>query len=248
MAHSGLPASNAGSVHVDHEHRARLPSRADAPRHEGRRGRVSAGRARLALAWLVATMALAPVPAHARQDAAAWDPRILPGDLVRLQVWREPDWGGDFLVDQFGTVALPFVGDVQTDGLTQRSLKARLQAAYAAELRNPVLTLLVLKRVRVAGEVRSPGIYPLDPTLRVADALILSGGRTPEGRVDEVLLRRAGRAELFGVLDDTRLSELAIETGDELFVRQRSWLSRNATGVLGAGVGVLGLMVGLLIR
>lgn len=196
-----------------------------------------------------ALLLAAPLPGQAAaQQAAPHDPRILPGDLVRVQVWREPDWGGEFLVDQFGVVSLPFVGDVHTEGLTQSTLKARLQEAYSREIHNLALTVLVLKRVRVSGEVRSPGIHPLDPTMRVADALILSGGRTPEGKADEVLLRRAGRTEAVNVLVDTSLSDLALETGDELIVRQRPWLSRNAAAVLGSGVGIVGLVIAVLVR
>lgn len=168
--------------------------------------------------------------------------------MIRLQVWREPDWDGDYLVDQFGVVALPLVGDVQTAGLTQRSLKALLQEAYGREIPTLALTVLVLKRIRVSGEVRVPGIHILDPTLRVADALLLSGGRTGDGKADEVLLRRAGRTEAVNVLVDTRLSELALETGDELIVRARPWLSRNAMGVVGSVLGAAGLVAALLIR
>jgi polysaccharide biosynthesis/export protein len=197
---------------------------------------------------LLLLLALAPGRAQAQEPPPPVDPRVLPGDLIRLQVWREPDWDGDFLVDQFGVVALPFVGDVPTDGLTQRSLKAKLQEAYAREIANLSLTVLVLKRVRVSGEVRSPGIHPLDPTMRVADALILSGGRTGDGKADEVLLRRAGQTQAVNVLVDARLSELALETGDELIVRQRSWVGRNAMGLLGSGMGLMGLIVALLLR
>jgi len=203
---------------------------------------------RLAALLLALLPALTPSRSDAQVVPQPHDPRILPGDLVRLKVWREPDWDGDFLVDQFGVVALPFVGDVQTSGLTQWSLKAKLQEAYAREIANLSLTVLVLKRVRVSGEVRSPGIHALDPTMRVADALILSGGRTGDGKADEVLLRRAGQTEAVNVLVDTRLSELALETGDELTVLQRPWLSRNAGAVLGSGVGLVGLVVALLIR
>lgn len=199
---------------------------------------------------LALLLLLALFPAHAGAQAApqAHDPRILPGDLIRLQVWRESDWDGDYLVDQFGVVSLPLVGDVQTAGLTQSALKEHLRQAYEREIRPLALTLLVLKRVRVSGEVRSPGIHPLDPTMRVADALILSGGRTGDGKADEVLLRRAGQTEAVDVLVDTRLSELALETGDELIVRQRPWVSRNAIGVLGSGMGLLGLVIALLVR
>ena len=196
---------------------------------------------------LVAALAL-PAASSAQDRPVGHDPRILPGDLVRLEIWREEEWSGDYLVDQFGVVALPLVGDVQVAGETQRSLKARLQEVYGKEIRNLSLQLLVLKRIRVTGEVKAPGIFPMEPTMSVADALVMAGGRDVDGQIGPVSLRRAGTTETVNVMEDTRFAELALETGDELFVRPRSWLSRNAGAALGSSVAALGVILTLLIR
>lgn len=200
-----------------------------------------------AAALLVLALAT-PAPAPAQQRPTDHDPRVLPGDVVRLTVWREADWSGDYVVDQFGVVALPLVGDVDVRGETQRSLKARLREAYGHEIRDLSFQLLVLKRIRVTGEVRGPGIYAMEPTMSVADAVVMAGGRGPDGRLGEVTLRRAGSSETVNVLEDTRFSELALETGDELIVTPRSWLSRNAAATLGSSVAVVGILLTLLIR
>lgn len=215
------------------------------------------GAARLARAALLAVLAASvggggaraqiPTPVEA-VTAPTPDPRVLPGDLIRLDVWREPDWSGEFLVGPGGVVTLPWVGDLDVRGETQSTLKARLVEAYAREVRDAVVAVTVLKRVRVVGEVRSPGIFPVDPTQTVADALALAGGRSEGGRADRVLLRRGGETAVVSVLETSPLYGMAVETGDELLVPQRSWFSRNSVAVVGSSIGLLGLIAALLVR
>lgn len=212
----------------------------------------SARLAFLVLAVLAAAPSLqAQRPPEAAAGAAAaepHDPRVLPGDLVRIKVWRESDMDGDYLVDPFGVVTLPLVGDLDVRGETQRSLKARLQEAYAREIRDLSLTVLVLKRIRVSGEVRVPGIFPMEPTTTVADALVMAGGRSDAGRWHEFVLRRGGETLTIDALGDDPLYRLALETGDEILVLERSWISRNAAAVLGSGVGLVGILLALVLR
>lgn len=201
-----------------------------------------------ALAALAALLVLGAAPALSLQTPEGRDTPILVGDVIRITLWREPDWNGDFPVDQFGVAALPLVGDVAVAGMTQSGLKQMLRQAFSREIHDPVLQVVVLKRIRVLGEVRSPGIYILEPTASVADALATAGGRSPGGRADRVQLRRSGETLTTNVLVDTRLAELAIQTGDELSVPERSWVSRNAGTVLGTTAGLLGVLAAVLVR
>lgn len=217
------------------------------------------GGVRLARAAFLGLMALsagcggaraqrAGAPLPAASGAPTSDPRILPGDLLRLDVWREPEWSGEFLVGADGMVTLPWVGDLDVRGESQRSLKARLTEAYGREVRDAVVALTVLKRIRVVGEVRSPGIVPVDPTQTVADALAMAGGRSDGGRRDQVLLRRGGETLSVPVLETSPLYGMAVETGDEILVPQRSWISRNSAAVGGYAAGILGLVLALQVR
>ena len=207
---------------------------------------ISTAPARAALFFAMVLALPSPMPAQERP--VDYDPQLLPGDVVRLEVWREEEWSGEFPMDQFGVVALPLLGDVNVLGETQRSLKARVQEAYAEEIRNLSFQLLVLKRIRVTGEVNEPGIFFMDPTMSVADAIAMAGGRGPDGRFGEASLRRSGSTDTVKVFEDARFAELTLETGDELFVLPRTWLSRNSGTLIGSAAAVLGVLITTLIR
>jgi polysaccharide export outer membrane protein len=161
---------------------------------------------------------------------------VRPGDLIRLKIWREPEMSGDVAVDEAGVATLPRIGPLQVAGLQADSLRRALIRSYARFLRNPSVDITVLRRVTILGAVRTPNVYHVEPSMTVADALALAGGASPEGKQDQVELRRQGSTAPIKVSRGTRLADTPVRSGDELYVPLRSWLSRNA-GVVVAGVG-----------
>lgn len=193
------------------------------------------------LASSLAVLALA-APLAAQTPSASEPPGALrPGDVVRLKIWREPDFSGDYPVDETGTVVFPRLGPVRVASVTADSLKASLVRSYAAYLVNPSIEVTALRRVKVLGAVKSPGLYQVDPTMSVADALALAGGVAGDGRGDHVELVRNGARLQTDIRSDTRLADTPIRSGDQLYVPQRGWLSRNA-GVVAAGISAIGLV------
>ena len=95
--------------------------------------------------------------------------------------------------------------------------------------------MIALRRIKVLGSVRTPGLYQVDPTMTVADAIALAGGVSPDGRGDRVDLLREGQRLTGNLEAQTRLGDTPIASGDQLYVPQRSWLSRN-TAVIAAGI------------
>jgi polysaccharide export outer membrane protein len=156
------------------------------------------------------------------------------GDLIRLKIWREPDMSGDFTVDEGGVATLPRLGPIRVGNLPADSLKRTLVRSYSKYLRDPAVDITVLRRITVLGAVRTPNVYHVEPTMTVADALALAGGAAPNGKVDEVELRRRDRGAPVKLTRGTRLADTPIRSGDELYVPQRSWVSRNAPLVFGA--------------
>jgi len=207
------------------------------------------------IALAVATTSLLAPPALAAQ-AAAGSPvsggggsaPIRPGDVVRLTVWREIDLTGDFPVNQFNTVVLPMVGEYDVTRETHLSLRRRVIDDLRVHIRTDAIEVVVLKRVRVLGEVREPGVFFLDPTTSVADALATAGGRTPDAKEGAVFLRRDGETIHTDLLVETRISDDLIRSGDELVVPRQSWLSRNAAPVLGAASALVGLVLATVLR
>ncbi len=198
---------------------------------------------RLALVLLPALL----LTAGAAAQASPGDP-LRPGDLVRLRIWREPDMSGDFPVDESGMVVLPRVGPMRVTGEGPDQLRSRLVRAYEAFLQHSSIEVKLLRRVQVLGAVRNPGLYPVDATMTVADALALAGGTTPDGHPHRVELVRGGKRVPVQITGQTPISASSIRSGDQLFVPERSWLSRN-TGLATAGItGGVSLIIALFTR
>lgn len=181
----------------------------------------------LAIALLLGTSAAAQQPVT--------EDRLRPGDLIRLKIWQEPELSGDFVIDAGGEVVLPKVGTMQVLGESAEALEDRIVAAYSQFLQHQSIDVTLLRRVQVLGAVRNPGLYPVDATMTISDALALAGGATTDGRPDRVELVRGGKTIEGRLGPDTRLSGSAIQSGDQLFVPERSWLARN-TGLVAAGL------------
>ena len=170
-----------------------------------------------------------------RQGAATgeFSEPLRPGDVVRLRIWREPDLSGDFPVDESGQVVLPRLGPVSVMAISRDSLRRSLLAAYTTYLKNPSIEVMLLRRINVLGAVKNPGLYPVDPTMTVADALALAGGASADGRRDRVELLRGGEKVVVKLDPGARLGDTPIRSGDQLYVPERSWFSRNQGIVIG---------------
>ena len=181
------------------------------------------------------------------RSVAAKQP-LRPGDMVRMRIWREPDLSGDFAVDEDGVVVFPMIGRKNVLDLSTTALRDTLIARYQVYLRNPSIAVTSLRRVNVFGAVRNPGLYPVDPTMSLSDVLAAAGGATPQGAPDRVQLIRAGITVMGDLARDTRLADLPVQSGDQIVVPERNWVSRNS-GVVAAGITAsVSLFIALLSR
>jgi len=176
------------------------------------------------------------------------DPGLRPGDAIRVAVWQEPDLTGEYTVDQNGVVVFPLIGKRQVTGISADSLEQRLTADYLEYLESPSVDVTVLRRISILGEVRQPGLYPVDLTMNVTDALALAGGLSPLADRKKIQLVRNGQVVTDRLGAGTALASTAIRSGDQIVVEQRSWLSRNV-GVMTAALGaVVTITAALIVR
>lgn len=173
-------------------------------------------------------------PAAEGRDFYA-DKPLRPGDVVRLRIWREPEMSGDFPVDEDGMVVLPRIGRMQVVDGSAQTLEDRLIRAYEKYLQHTSIDVILLRRVQVLGAVRNPGLYPVDATMTVSDALALAGGATGHGDPDRIELIRRGERMDTRLSANTRIAESPIQSGDQLYIPERNWFSRHS-GVLAAGM------------
>lgn len=193
----------------------------------------------LALPWAAPASSQSAAVAHA--DTAAGG-SLQAGDAIRLRIWREPDLSGEFPVDEKGTAVFPMLGPISVLGLPLDTLKTRLIDAYSVYLRNPAIEVTLLRRVTILGAVRNPGLFPVDPTMKLADAFALAGGISSDAKPDQIELIRDGERTQFKISRETRIVDTPVRSGDQLFVPTRSWLSRNPwvfTAAIGTTVSVL---------
>ncbi|HEX6911883.1 MAG TPA: polysaccharide biosynthesis/export family protein [Longimicrobium sp.] len=194
----------------------------------------------LAALVLAAAVTAAPVLAQAptpdapqAAQAGADGDALRPGDLVRVRIWREPDLSGDFAVDGDGVVVFPKLGPRPVTHASAAALRDRLVAEYGEYLAHPSIEVTLLRRLQVLGAVRSPGLYPVDGTMTITDVLALAGGATPSGDPRRVELIRGGTRVTARLDVNGRVAGSPVRSGDQIYVPERSWLSRN-TGVAAA--------------
>jgi protein involved in polysaccharide export with SLBB domain len=202
------------------------------------------------LGWLVLLLAQ-PGPALAQNgptrlagETVAKD--IRPGDIIRLRIWREPDLSGDFQVSENALVVLPRLGSTDVSRETSASLERRLVDTYAEFLQHTAIEVTILRRVQILGAVRTPGLYPIDPTMTLSDALALAGGVTPQGNPSRIELVRRGRRMAVEIGQHTRIADSPMESGDQIFVPERSWVSRNPGVVAAALTASVSLVIALI--
>jgi len=199
---------------------------------------------RIRLFLLTALLIATPLAA---QDAGA-PGTVRPGDVVRLRIWQEPDLSGDFTVHETGAVVVPKLGPVQAGGMTDAALRERLVAGFGEYLQHNSIDVTVLRRIQVLGAVRSPGLYPVDGTMSVADVLAVAGGTATDARVDRVQLVRDGRRLDVHLTGAQRVADTPIRYGDQLFVPQRGWADRNTGTVVSVLTASAGLLVAVFTR
>jgi hypothetical protein len=82
--------------------------------------------------------------------------RLAPGDKIKVNVFNEPDFSGEFQVSDSGSVAFPLVGEVPAAGASLAEFGARLvQRLRGGFVRNPRVSVEVsnYRPVNVLGEV-----------------------------------------------------------------------------------------------
>ena len=200
---------------------------------------------------LVLVLGAAPVPGRAQNPApadTAASMHLRPGDVVKLWIWREEELSGEFPVPETGIVVFPKIGPWNVMQSSLAKLKEELRTEYLKYLRNPSIELTFLRRVSILGAVRDPGLYPVDETMTVASVLALAGGTTQHGRPDQVELFRDGKKLVTKITQRTRISELPLRSGDQLYVPERSWFARNTPIVSALLSGLVSVTIALIVQ
>jgi polysaccharide export outer membrane protein len=143
-----------------------------------------------------------------------------PGDKIKLTVFGEEDLSGEFEIDNTGVLAMPLVGEINVQGLTQRQLEKKIATTLEeGYLKNPRVNISVLnfRPFFILGEVNKPGSYPYSNDMNVINAVALGGGYTTRAKTGQVKVRRAASPTKEEVLKE----DAPVYPGDVLRVDER---------------------------
>ncbi|MEM0978817.1 MAG: SLBB domain-containing protein [Cyanobacteria bacterium P01_H01_bin.58] len=174
-----------------------------------------------------------------------------PGDQVQMEVFRVPDYSGNYEVGIDGTLNLPMIGQVLVEGLTLTQAQQKISKAYGTRLRRPIVDLVLLTprplRVGVTGEVASPGAYTLVrqgtqfPSL--IQALEVAGGITQSADLRRIAIARPRgngnqqtlTADLWAFLQTgAPEANVTLRDGDTIFVPTQENFNREESLQLAA--------------
>jgi polysaccharide biosynthesis/export protein len=182
-------------------------------------------------AIVVVALAVAALPSKTSAQspiASAPEFTVRAGDVLRIRVWPDSALGGEYPIEETGVAYLPVLGAVQAGGMTLSALRAELRRRYGEALRSPSVSVTPIFGVSVLGAVQRPGLYHVDPTHTLFDAISLAGGFRDNARTDRLRLVRDG--EVIEVNARRTLEEggaelaLSLRSGDGIVVPEgRQW-------------------------
>jgi polysaccharide biosynthesis/export protein len=191
----------------------------------------------VALLHVAPALAQAPLPSVSTPAVStprpsvstnATDYKLVVGDKLRVEVYRDPQMSQSLQIRPDGKITLPLVGDVVAAGKTPAALRDVLTTSLKEYITNPVVTVIVIEAmpqtISVIGEVNAPGTHPLKGETTVIEALAMAGGFKDFANTKNIIIQRAtptGAKRIPFNYKDAIKSEgkpMCVEPGDVIIV------------------------------
>ncbi|MGB8295009.1 MAG: polysaccharide biosynthesis/export family protein [Polyangia bacterium] len=115
------------------------------------------------------------------------DPRraeymVGPADVLKINVWREPELSVEARVRPDGTITMPLIGDIQAAGLPLSKIRAKIAAGLAAFVKaeNLQVTIALVSatsyQFTITGNVEKNGSFTPANYITVLEAVTMAGG------------------------------------------------------------------------
>jgi polysaccharide export outer membrane protein len=158
------------------------------------------------------------------------------GDILRIQVFQEPDLDREVRVSHDGSVTLPLIGKVTAAGLNTETLETEISKKYGdGILVSPQITVNVIKYksrvVNVLGSLNAPQAieYPAGEKMTLLEILSRAGGFNRLADRRKVRITRSlpsGKSstqviDVENLLSSTDTTTIYLEPDDIVFVPER---------------------------
>ena len=160
--------------------------------------------------------------------------RLRPGDVIRIQVYQNPDLTLEARLTENGTISYPLLGIVRIGDMTISTAEQTIAKALddGGFIEKPQVTMMVQQmrgnHVSVLGQVNKPGRIALETVnIRISEILALAGG-IASGGADVVILTGVREhkpfhreIEVAGMFLDNRFQDdLVVAGGDVIYVHR----------------------------
>ena len=179
---------------------------------------------------------VAVVPTHV-EGFAPWSDEVRPhrlaaGDEIDLRFLLNPELNdAKLVIGPDGQVTVPLLGPVTAGGLSVAAFRQWLETAYSSKLRMAMLDVVVRayasSRIFVGGDVKTPGVLPMQGPTDVLQGVLMAGGFLPTARTDEIVIirRRADHTPMLRTVNLRRYEgsadpqdDIPLESADVVFV------------------------------
>jgi polysaccharide biosynthesis/export protein len=134
---------------------------------------------------------------------------IGPADVIDVRVAYEPELNVDSAtVDTGGAISVPLIGTVRAAGKTAPQLAQEIEERLTQYVRRPEVSVNIREysrqNVTVEGDVEEPGVYPVQGTSSLLQAVARAQGPTKTAKLNEVIVFRTVNGQRMGALFDLR--------------------------------------------
>ena len=152
------------------------------------------------------------------------DYKLVPGDKLRVEVYRDAQLSQSVQVRPDGKITLPLANDVVAAGRTPTELRDAIVASLKPYMANPTVTVMVVETVPpiiyVMGEVNASGPQALVGKVDVLQALATAKGLTDFANKKNITIRRGSQLLKFNYSDAVKgkSQPVYLQPGDTIIV------------------------------
>lgn len=146
-------------------------------------------------------------------------------DVLGVNVWKEREFSGEFVVRPDGKITMPLIGDLQAAGNTPEGLQGKVAEALMKYLNKPQVIISVLqvrsKRYYISGEVNKSGPVALVTPVTVMEALSAAGLREWAKKKNIIIMRGSERLKFNynDVVKGKKMEQnIMLQNGDHIVV------------------------------
>lgn len=151
------------------------------------------------------------------------------GDVLNINVWKEPSLSGAVKVRPDGFVTVPLVNEIQVVGMTTAKLRKVLEDKYKEFTVDPFITVrleaIASSEVFLVGQVNRPAAIPLNGNETLLQILTRAGGLTifADRRNIRVVRREGDKvteyiADYDGIIKGDLKQDILLRPGDRIIV------------------------------